>query len=162
MTPSQTAEIVVMASALRGQAVDEALVAAWHAVIGDLDYQDAAQAARTHLREKSSWLTPRDVIAGVEAIEKTRRVVAKLHRDAQQAALEPGFDAGVWWAQASRVHGRDEGAREYAEQQAHKMGVRSVTRAIAAAKAAEPVAPAPTVTLKMLAEELDQGRQRTT
>lgn len=54
---------------------DERVVRAWHALIGDIDYQLAIEALHDHYRRSSYPITPADIVKGVEAINARSRQV---------------------------------------------------------------------------------------
>lgn len=72
-----TARILTAAAAFTPAiaADDERVVRAWHALIGDLDYQLATEALRDHYRRSSYPITPADIVNGVEAINARSRQV---------------------------------------------------------------------------------------
>lgn len=72
MTLTETAQLLALARAVDGRAVDETTVASWHALVGDLDFTDAQTALRSFYRTESRWLTPADIVAGVRRIRDDR------------------------------------------------------------------------------------------
>jgi hypothetical protein len=72
MTPAETAEVLAMAAAFDRRTVGRSDVAAWHAVLGDLDAADVRAAVTEHYRDSRDWLMPADVRTRVKAIRKAR------------------------------------------------------------------------------------------
>ncbi len=50
----------------------KAMIAFWLGMIGDLSYNDAAQAVQDHYRDSAEWIMPADVRRGVKAIRAAR------------------------------------------------------------------------------------------
>lgn len=72
MKKSEVLRLLTIASAFDNRRPTDEQVDAWFAVIGDLDYGDAAAAVREHFRESTAWMLPGHVVAGVRAIEAAR------------------------------------------------------------------------------------------
>lgn len=73
MNLRDTAGILAMISALDSRKVyGEIDAQAWHAVIGDLRFDDCREAVIAHYRESSFSITPADVRSKVLAVRKAR------------------------------------------------------------------------------------------
>lgn len=72
MLPSQVAELLAMSSAFDSRTIGPADVAAWHAVIGDLDLDDAKAALIGWYAEHHERVMPADIRAGVKRIRRDR------------------------------------------------------------------------------------------
>jgi hypothetical protein len=69
----ETAGVLAMISALDSRKVyGEIDAQAWHAVIGDLRFDDCREAVIQHYRESSYSITPADVRSQVTAVRKAR------------------------------------------------------------------------------------------
>lgn len=73
MTKEETAKLLTYCSAMDNRKVTEETVEAWHATIGDLDYQDCMVAAKAHFRHEDSYLNARAILRGVYR-ERSRRL----------------------------------------------------------------------------------------
>jgi hypothetical protein len=73
MNKTEVAKLLTMASAIDNRTVGVETVEAWYMVMGDLDFDDATTAMFTHFRSSTDYLTPRQIILGVEAIDKQRQ-----------------------------------------------------------------------------------------
>ena len=67
MTPDQTIDLLTFASAIDGREVGQTDVAAWHLIVGDLDFHDAHQALVEHYRNSRFKVMPADVLKRVRA-----------------------------------------------------------------------------------------------
>lgn len=85
MNKTEVAKLLTMASAIDNRTVGVETVEAWFLVIGDLDFDDATTAMFSHFRSTTDYLTPRQIILGVESIERKRKF------DARQAAVDAHF-----------------------------------------------------------------------
>jgi|SRR5690606_16866239 len=72
MNLSDTAKVLALISAVDRRVVDEATVAAWHDLIGDLPLQDCLEAVRAHRRESTEYLVPAHVRRRVVAVMADR------------------------------------------------------------------------------------------
>lgn len=69
----ETAAVLAMISALDGRkAFGEIDAQAWHAVVGDLRFDDCRDAVIAHYRDSSYTLMPADLRAGVKKVRKDR------------------------------------------------------------------------------------------
>lgn len=69
----ETAAVLAMISALDGRkAFGEIDAQAWHAVVGDLRFEDCREAVIAHYRDSSHTLMPADLRAGVKKVRKDR------------------------------------------------------------------------------------------
>lgn len=75
MTPGDTARLLAACAMYDFRSVETADAAAWHHVIGDLDYDDAMEAVRLHYQQSTDRMMPAHVRQGVKAIraERARR-----------------------------------------------------------------------------------------
>lgn len=72
MNKSQTAKLLGLAAAFDRRTVGEADVEAWHAVLDNTAYDDAAEVVKAHYRTRRDWIMPVDVLAGVRKIRADR------------------------------------------------------------------------------------------
>lgn len=61
MTRSEMAMLSAIVHSLQGGESTRLEVEAWYEVIGDLDYEDAAEAVKAHFRAESRRIMPADV-----------------------------------------------------------------------------------------------------
>lgn len=61
MKESEAAQLLVFVNSIEGRETTDLQVAAWHDVLADVDYGDAMEAARDHVRTESRRLWPADV-----------------------------------------------------------------------------------------------------
>lgn len=73
MTPGDTARLLAACAMYDFRAVETADAAAWHHVIGDVDYDDAMEAVRRHYQSSTDRMMPAHVRQGVKAIREERR-----------------------------------------------------------------------------------------
>lgn len=86
MKPSETADLLGLAAFYDNRTVDEPVVAAWFAVLGDLDYADAVEALRAHYAATTDWLMPAHIRTRVKAIRAARAIPL------DQVQPPPGLD----------------------------------------------------------------------
>ena len=72
MKPSQTAELLARIASFDRRTIGETDVAAWHAAIGDLDFDDCVAAVVGYYQDSREWLMPSDVRQRAKAIRKER------------------------------------------------------------------------------------------
>lgn len=72
MTPSEVADILTAAAMFDRRTVGTADAMAWHAVVGDLPFDDALAAVRAHYTEGNDWLMPAHVRQRVKAMRRDR------------------------------------------------------------------------------------------
>lgn len=77
MNKTEVAKLLTMASAIDNRTVGTETVEAWYMVIGDLDFDDATGVMFEHFRTSTEYLTPRQIIIGVEALNKRRIAEAR-------------------------------------------------------------------------------------
>jgi hypothetical protein len=90
MTPEETVDILTAAAAFDRRTVGRGDVAAWHAVIGDLDFADAQAAVMAHYRESRDWIMPADVRKLVKAMRRDRLDRAVIPAPGPELADQPG------------------------------------------------------------------------
>lgn len=73
MNYAETARLLAAASSVDRRQLDDATVATWHAILGDLDAGDALEALRRHFAQSTDWLMPAHIRDGVRAIRDQRR-----------------------------------------------------------------------------------------
>jgi len=73
MTPGDTARVLGACALYDNRTTGIADAAAWHAVIGDLDYDDAMEAVRRHYRDSTDRIMPAHVRRLVKEIRAERR-----------------------------------------------------------------------------------------
>lgn len=76
MNRSDTNKVLAKMAAYDRRTVGIADVAAWHEIIGDLDYDDCLTAVRDHYTESREWCMPADVAERVKAIRRDRLAAA--------------------------------------------------------------------------------------
>jgi hypothetical protein len=67
VTPADTADLLAFAAAFDQRTIGRADVAAWHAVLGDLDLTQARQAVAQHYASETRRVMPADIRAAVRA-----------------------------------------------------------------------------------------------
>ena len=77
MNKTEVAKLLTMASAIDNRTVGTETVEAWYMVIGDLDFDDCTSVMFQHFRSSGEYLTPRQIILGVEALDRKRRAEAR-------------------------------------------------------------------------------------
>jgi hypothetical protein len=93
MTPEDIIDILAAVAAIDRRTVGESDVIVWHAIIGDLNKQDAMTAVLSHFREcPGIWLEPGHIVAGVRAIrhdryERERAEYEREERDTKMALI---------------------------------------------------------------------------
>jgi hypothetical protein len=108
MMPQQLATLLARIQVGDNRKVDEVVILEWDAVVGDLDFDDAIAAVRTHRTESTEYLTPAHVVAGVRKIRALRTRAERIQRSAQQRAIPKAPLARInrdaheaetaWWA----------------------------------------------------------------
>jgi hypothetical protein len=73
MTPGDVARLLAACAMYDFRSVEAADAAAWHHVIGDLDYDDAMESVRRHYQSSTDRMMPAHVRHGVKAIREERR-----------------------------------------------------------------------------------------
>jgi len=73
--PSQTAKLLAKAQLVDNRTVDAMTVAAWHEIVGPLDFDDAMTALTEHRRASTDYLMPAHIVAGVKRIRAERHSV---------------------------------------------------------------------------------------
>lgn len=87
MSGKELAALIARIQVGDNRKVDEVVMLEWDAAIGDLDFDDALAAVRTHRTESTDYLTPAHVVAGVRLIRARRTRAERIQRSAQQRAL---------------------------------------------------------------------------
>jgi hypothetical protein len=87
MTETDVARLLAYIRTLDNRTIDEATVAAWHDVIGDLRFEDCVQAVRLHFRNSVDYLKPGHVAAYAIA-ERDHRIGRQ--KNAEAALKELG------------------------------------------------------------------------
>jgi hypothetical protein len=77
MNKTEVAKLLTMASAIDNRTVGTETVEAWFMVVGDVDFEDATSVMFQHFRTSTDYLTPRQIIMGVEALDRKRRAEAR-------------------------------------------------------------------------------------
>lgn len=72
MTPADVAELLALAAAFDSRTVGRADVAAWHAALGDLPFDDTRDALVAWYREHRERVYPSDIRAGVKRTRRDR------------------------------------------------------------------------------------------
>lgn len=73
MNYAETAQLLTAVAACDNRRIDDATVAMWHDVLGDLPLADALEAIRRHFAKSTEWLMPAHIRAGVGLIREARR-----------------------------------------------------------------------------------------
>lgn len=73
MNWGETMQLLTVVAAIDGRRIDEATVAAWHGMLGDLDFDECAEAVRRHFARSTDWLMPANVRSIVGVIRESRR-----------------------------------------------------------------------------------------
>lgn len=68
----ETGRILAKAAIIDNRNIDEMTIAAWHEIIGHLDYRDAITALDTHRRESTEYLQPAHIVAGARKAREAR------------------------------------------------------------------------------------------
>lgn len=74
MNRSETARILAAMAAFDRRTVGDSDVIAWHAVLSDVDYEDALMAVRNWYTRNTEWIMPAHVRKLVEDIQRERQV----------------------------------------------------------------------------------------
>jgi hypothetical protein len=69
---TETGKLLALIRTGDNRTVDQATIAFWHDVVGDLDLGDALEAVRRHRRASADYLLPAHVRAGVRGIRGER------------------------------------------------------------------------------------------
>jgi hypothetical protein len=77
MNKTEVAKLLTMASAIDNRTVGTETVEAWFMVIGDLDFDDSTTVMFQHFRNSTEYLTPRQIIIGVDELNRKRRAEAR-------------------------------------------------------------------------------------
>jgi hypothetical protein len=77
MNKTEVAKLLTMASAIDNRTVGTETVEAWFMVIGELDFEDATTVMFQHFRNSTEYLTPRQIIIGVDELNRKRRAEAR-------------------------------------------------------------------------------------
>lgn len=77
MNKTEVAKLLTMASAIDNRTVGTETVEAWFMVIGDLDFDDATTVMFQHFRNSAEYLTPRQIILGVDELNRKRAAEAR-------------------------------------------------------------------------------------
>lgn len=72
MTPSQVAELLSVAAAFDQRTIGEFDIGAWHAAIGDLDFDDARASLVAHYRDRRDRVMPADIRQRVIDLRRSR------------------------------------------------------------------------------------------
>lgn len=72
MTLDETVDLLTVAAAFDRRSVGEGDAMAWHATLGDLDFEDSKQAVIAHYRDSREWIMPADVRTRVKAMRRDR------------------------------------------------------------------------------------------
>lgn len=72
MNPSDTGRVLAKMAAYDSRTVGIADIAAWHEIVGGLDYDDCLTAVRDHYTESRDRCMPADVVKRVKAIQRER------------------------------------------------------------------------------------------
>ena len=72
MTPDETIDLLSVAAAFDRRTTGESDVIAWHAAVGDLDFNDSRAAVIAHYQQSRDWVMPADVRTRVKAIRRDR------------------------------------------------------------------------------------------
>lgn len=90
MTLDETIDLLSVAAAFDRRTVGKSDAMAWHAALGDLQFEDSRQAVVGHYRDTREWIMPADIRTRVKAIRRDR--IARQITPAPPAELtdEPG------------------------------------------------------------------------
>ena len=83
MNKTEVAKLLTMASAIDNRTVGTETVEAWFMVIGDLDFEDSTTVMFQHFRNSNEYLTPRQIILGVDELNRKR--LAEVRKAEMQA-----------------------------------------------------------------------------
>ena len=72
MNVQQTAQLLALIATVDNRQVDRATIAAWHDLVGHLDYAEACEAVREHRRNSTEYLVPAHVVRGVRVARAAR------------------------------------------------------------------------------------------
>ena len=73
MNYAETAQLLTAVAACDNRRIDDATVAMWHDVLGDLPLRDALEAARRHFAKSTDWLMPAHIRTGAAMIREERQ-----------------------------------------------------------------------------------------
>lgn len=89
MTPEQTKLILAKVALVDNRQADITAIAAWHEIIGHLEYVDALQAVTNHRRESTEYLMPAHIVAGAKKIRAERSTESARQRALTAKASRP-------------------------------------------------------------------------
>lgn len=72
MNPQETGQVLALCAAYDSRTVGTADILAWHDVIGDVTFEDAAQAVKDHYRDHRERITVADIRDRVRAMRLAR------------------------------------------------------------------------------------------
>lgn len=88
MTREQTAALLALIAVCDRRSVGVPEIAAWHQLLGEVDYDDACEAVRRHFRGSRDYLMPVHVVDGAAEIDRERRRIARLDAGQRAQAIE--------------------------------------------------------------------------
>ena len=72
MNRADTARLLTMIAACDRRTIGDADVAAWHAILGDVSFDDASIVVREHYGSETAWMMPAHIVDGVRRIRSDR------------------------------------------------------------------------------------------
>jgi hypothetical protein len=72
MRIDQTSQLLSTAALVDNRKTDPMVVAVWHEILGDTDYEDAMAVLREHYRASEEYLMPVHIVKGVKALRRAR------------------------------------------------------------------------------------------
>lgn len=87
MNRAETSDLLALIARYDNRRIDDATVIAWHAVLGDLPFNDCVIATTRHFSESTDYLMPVHIVRGAREVER-ERVRAERERLAIESAPE--------------------------------------------------------------------------
>lgn len=108
MTLDETIDLLTVAAAYDKRTVGKADAMAWHAAVGDLNFEDSKAAVIAHYTETTDWLMPAHVRRRVREIRDRRLQDAKIPPPPPETLDDPeAYRACLHAAALAIADGRD-------------------------------------------------------
>ena len=82
MTKAEVAKLLALASSVDNRIVREPQVEAWHAILGNLLFDDAVEALWEHFRKSKDYLMPAHIFDGARIVRERRERRQRMERSA--------------------------------------------------------------------------------
>ncbi|WP_213816263.1 hypothetical protein [Glaciihabitans sp. dw_435] len=78
MNEMQTAQLLIVASAIDNRIVSDPAIVAWHQILQDFEYSDLSAALTEHRRSSTEYVTPAHLVAIVKRTRQARAAATPL------------------------------------------------------------------------------------